>query len=293
MTFKLAMLAGTALIFTSGWATAQECPNPGMMGMATEFSDDSMSSGMVRSITAGGSIDLSNCPNVPGVGNVIEAPDLSLAYKRTSGPDLSISTSATCDTTLLVNDAAGNWHADDDSGEDNGARILLDDAMNGIIDVWIGTYEESTCEAELTIVSGSDLAPTCPDMGLMGDERTFSSDDLYSEQRLSVVAGGSIDLSECNNLPGMGNVIEAPDFTITYEKNQNYDVRFQSEASCDTVLLINDASGDWHWDDDSGTDNGAEIMLENAEGGMIDVWIGTYDDQTCDATLMVESFDPS
>ena len=149
-----------------------------------------------------------------------------------------------------------------------------------------------TAAISLLMVIGSALgaAWACPDQSLYGEEYTFSSDDLWNERRLSVTAGGNIDLSGCYNVPGTGYVIENPDFTISYNRTQNYNLRFRTQAGCDTILLINDANNQWYWDDDSAGGTNAEVWVNNAAGGYIDVWIGTYGSSTCDAQLLIESF---
>lgn len=134
-------------------------------------------------------------------------------------------------------------------------------------------------------------ASACPDPMKMGEKYTYNSDDLYSEKVLSVTAGGSVDLSTCYDMPGTGNVIESPDFSIQYNKTQQYDLRFFVDGACDTVLLINDANGNWHFDDDSWGDVDPVVTLSNAADGWIDVWIGTYEGANCASSLHIESFD--
>lgn len=137
----------------------------------------------------------------------------------------------------------------------------------------------------------SAAALACPDPSLMGAETMeFSSDDVWAEQTIKVTAGGNIDLDECLDLPGTGNVIEKPDFTFQYNRSKPYNVRFSADATCDTILLINDADGLWHWDDDSGDGEDPSISLGNASDGIIDVWVGTYEGQSCPAQLNIEAF---
>lgn len=144
--------------------------------------------------------------------------------------------------------------------------------------------------ALLAGTSGAALAQSCPDYRLNGSSDRFSSTDAYSERRYSVLAGGSIDLSRCSSVPGVGNIAHAPDFTFYYTHNANYSLRFQSRAGCDTVLMVNDASGRWHWDDDSAGGTNAEVHLYSPTSGYIDVWVGTYGSSLCNANLHVESF---
>lgn len=139
------------------------------------------------------------------------------------------------------------------------------------------------------LLTAGAAAAGCPDFGQNGFNLSVSSQSLYSENRMDVVAGGSIDLGNCSSAPGVGYVSEAPDFTLSYQRTGNYNVRFRAQGGCDTVLLINDASGNWYWDDDSGPD--AQITLGNPQSGYIDVWVGTYNDELCNASLAMESFD--
>ena len=46
------------------------------------------------------------------------------------------------DTTLLINDGAGNWHCNDDSAPGSNLNPLVDlaNAPAGQYDVWIGSY---------------------------------------------------------------------------------------------------------------------------------------------------------
>ncbi|MEM9740645.1 MAG: hypothetical protein AAF829_12330 [Pseudomonadota bacterium] len=134
-------------------------------------------------------------------------------------------------------------------------------------------------------------ASACPDEELYGEELAYTSDDLWDAKVHAVAAGGDVDLDTCYHIPGTGNVIEAPDFSIEYVKTERYDLHFDTSAECDTVLLVNDATGAWHFDDDSGDGTSDTVVLADAEEGWIDVWIGTFDSDICDATLTVEAFE--
>jgi hypothetical protein len=82
-------------------------------------------------------------------------PSLSLtlngmeAYSR-----LEIEVDSECDTTLLVRDAFGNWHYDDD-GADEPLMPLLNlentAALNGRVDIWVGTFSATSCQASVEL----------------------------------------------------------------------------------------------------------------------------------------------
>ncbi|PVH28270.1 hypothetical protein DDE20_13805 [Pararhodobacter oceanensis] len=52
---------------------------------------------------------------------------------------------------------------------------------------------------------------------------------------------------------------------------------------------MNDPSGQWHFNDDDGGLN-SRLRLPTARAGQYDIWVGTYAAQTCQATLVLETF---
>ena len=139
--------------------------------------------------------------------------------------------------------------------------------------------------------SATAAAANCPDYGQNGGSYSFSSQDVYTAKRFAAVAGGGVNLGNCGEAPGVGHVSEAPDFTLDYSRTGNYNIRLRSQGTCDTVLLVNDANGNWYWDDESGDGPDTQIVLQNPASGYIDVWIGSYNGDVCDASLDIESFD--
>lgn len=86
-----------------------------------------------------------------GVANANPHYTFYLSGMETYGR-LEIEVTSDCDTTLLVSDAAGNWHFDDDTGGAFQPELNLSDtaALNGRVDVWVGTFGTSiACSAEL------------------------------------------------------------------------------------------------------------------------------------------------
>ena len=62
-------------------------------------------------------------------------------------------------------------------------------------------------------------------------------------------------------------------------------------SACDAALLINSASANWFYDDDDNGNLDPKIVLTRPVNGRLDVWIGTYDVEYCDAQLQLETFD--
>ena len=109
---------------------------------------------------------------------------------------------------------------------------------------------------------------------------------------LEVLAGGSIDLDDSSDrdirrLDAYGYVAEAPDVDFYYETSGDFPLTIAVDGfGEDMVLLVNDPSGDWHYnDDEDGVD--PAITFRNPESGLYSIWIGTfYDDDYLDAELI-------
>ena len=130
----------------------------------------------------------------------------------------------------------------------------------------------------------------CPDGSLSGAGLSYSSDAAYTPRAHGVIAGGSADLSRCP-MPGTGYVAVAPDFELMFTGNgMGRALEFRAEAGCDTVLLVNDANGNWHFNDDDGSSTNSRIRINRASEGLYDIWVGTFGPSTCQANLIVETF---
>jgi hypothetical protein len=93
-------------------------------------------------IAAGGELDASNL-GVPGcVGSIARAPDFRVNW--TAGPGnrpLIFSVNSAADTTIVVNDATGNWICDDDGGNEGmNPSVRIENPQSGQYDVWVGVY---------------------------------------------------------------------------------------------------------------------------------------------------------
>lgn len=103
-------------------------------------------------VVAGGGVQASVA--VDGcAGWVSEAPDVQLTYTASDVLPLILSAASDGDATLLVNDPDGNWHCDDDGGnEPLNPALRFDQPLSGVYDIWIGSYRQGqTPEASLSI----------------------------------------------------------------------------------------------------------------------------------------------
>ncbi len=139
-----ALLIACALTL-AGVGIAEACPDwrarPafGTISLPEGFTPDPYR----RNVTAGGSINLGNCP-IPGSGWVARAPDFDIQYQTSGRSTLSVRVESNTDTILLVNDPNGNWHFDDDSGGGLNPRVRIPNARSGLYDIWIGSYERGS-----------------------------------------------------------------------------------------------------------------------------------------------------
>ncbi|MBL8547657.1 MAG: peptidase S1 [Hyphomonadaceae bacterium] len=125
-------------------------PAYGVADLAAGFTPDPHTS----DILAGGTIHASavgeNC-----TGWVARAPDYRVNWTAGSnGLPLVFSVTSEADTTLVINDAEGNWVCDDDSG--NGPlnpSVSFATPVSGQYDVWVGTYAEGPTQPSVLNVS--------------------------------------------------------------------------------------------------------------------------------------------
>ena len=133
-------------------------------------------------------------------------------------------------------------------------------------------------------------AVACPDVSLSGQQISWSSDQLWQPRSHPVTAGGGVNLSGCSQ-PGVGWVATSPDFELNFSNNSaGRALELRAVAGCDVVLLVNDARGQWFFNDDGGNGSNSLISIPNAAAGVYDIWVGTFGSSTCSATLELETF---
>lgn len=92
---------------------------------------------------------------------------------------------------------------------------------------------------------------------------------------VNVVSGGSLSVRNMNLGAGCTGFATAnPDVIVQYSNAASF-LRFFVRASGDTALVVNDASGRWHCNDDAVGTN-PMVSIENPPSGQYDVWISSY-----------------
>lgn len=100
-------------------------------------------------IAAGGGFDASQIPGC--VGWIATAPDFRVNWTAGAQLPLTFHVTSDSDTTLVINDAEGNWVCNDDADGLNPA-ISFENAPSGQYDVWVGTYMQGDLqESELHV----------------------------------------------------------------------------------------------------------------------------------------------
>ncbi len=281
-----------------GLAAAQACPDiNGPTITPLSYTASQLAQPQALPMVAGGDINLSNCMDVPGAGFVVSGPDYELQLTGVApGSNLTLSVQGTCDTVILANDSTGAWQFNDD-GPAGIDPVLTFPAADGIYDIWVGTYDQATCNATFSLQIGAGgatptptptptPAATCPDVSLVGAPLDFGAAQLASQQRIDVVAGGEVNLSTCPDLMVGGYVASTPDFELNLTGTApGQQLTLGVEGDCDVVLLVNDNTGAWQFNDDSVGTN-SQLVLP-ATDGVYDIWAGTWSAELCQGALTV------
>ena len=95
-------------------------------------------------------------------------------------------------------------------------------------------------------------------------------------KRVNIVSGGNLNTSSMGLGSGCtGYATARPDAIVNWTGGGNL-LRFFVRSSGDTTLLINDANGNWHCNDDTDGTN-PMVSISNPPNGQYDVWVGSYE----------------
>lgn len=143
----MAMLAVLAVLLAPADSVAAQGgfdftrnPNYSSVNLAPAFQPDPHT----VPVTSGGSINVAS--NITGTecrGFVTAAPDYRVNWSGATSL-LRIFFVGQGDTTLVVNDAAGNWYCDDDSFGTLNPTVDLVNPIAGQIDIWVGSFSSGS-----------------------------------------------------------------------------------------------------------------------------------------------------
>jgi hypothetical protein len=139
-------------------------------------------------------------------------------------------------------------------------------------------------------------AIACPNFNTQAAESyNASGAQLRSAKAFSVVAGGENYIWNCPNVTpgtdqGAGYFTSQPDFSFQLSGMAGLRLAVSAVSECDSALLINTSSANWYYDDDDNGNLDPKIVLTRPVDGRIDIWMGTYDGEYCNAQLRLETF---
>ncbi len=235
-------------------------------------------------VNAGGAIDATRASTECNAGFIAQRPSYSVRYTSGDFP-LYFFAQSDADTTLAVRAPNGAWVCDDDSGGNLNPLVSFAAPQSGRYQVWVGRFgaQGETASAVLSISEiGGPQAPIGeggPDFTL---DPAYGAIDLVSgftpdPHRVAIAAGGSLDASQLGG-NCLGFIAQAPDYRVNWTAGSGSLPLVISVASdADTVLVINDAQGNWVCDDDGGNEGlNPAVTFTNPASGQYDIWVGTY-----------------
>ncbi|WP_341367174.1 hypothetical protein [Yoonia sp. BS5-3] len=147
-----------------------------------------------------------------------------------------------------------------------------------------------------TTIGLSSAAAACPSYNQTASEtHRVSGPQLFARKSYGVVAGGENYIWNCRHIQpgtdtGAGYFTASPDFSFHLSEMGRYQLVLSVVSECDSALLINTASTNWYYDDDDNGNLDPRIVLTRPLDGRVDVWVGTYDGEYCNARLELETF---
>lgn len=219
-------------------------------------------------------------------GYISDAPDYNLYYTAGALP-LYISATSDSDTVLVINDASGNWHCNDDAEESLNSGIHFERPSSGLYNIWVGRFgvQGEFVPAQLHI-SELGFAMSGPSGGGALDytlaanfgEQQLSAGFIPDPVNIEILAGGEVDVSAAG-MPGCwGYASAAPDYELTYSAG-GFDLYLSATSDRDTVLIVNLPNGEWVCNDDGAEGLNPGIQISDPQSGVYDIWVGTYSQQ--------------
>lgn len=110
-----------------------------------------------------------------------------------------------------------------------------------------------------------------PAFGTYNINAGFTPDPYWVRVR----AGGTRPASTVSGCGG--SIADAPDVRVNYNAGGGFALTFFVRSNADTIIVVNDPSGAWYCDDDSGGNLDPQLTFSSPMSGQYDVWIGHYE----------------
>lgn len=143
------------------------------------------------------------------------------------------------------------------------------------------TSKSIALAAAMAIVGVGGVVVAQSGLAIGGNASNFGRQTLRAgfvpdPHTVSITSGGNLDASQMSLAPGCrGHVTRQPDYIVDYQNAGSF-LRFYATSSGDTTLVINDAAGRWHCNDDSHGGLNPTVDITNPPSGRYDVWVGSY-----------------
>ena len=150
--------------------------------------------------------------------------------------------------------------------------------------------------AALAAFGFSGAAMACPNYNYQAVEAyQATGSQLRQPAFFGVVAGGENYIGNCPHINprtdvGAGYFTTQPDFSFSLSGMGGLRLVISAISECDSALLINTGTANWYYDDDDNGNLDPKIVLTRPANGRIDIWMGTYDGEFCNARLRMETF---
>ncbi len=139
-------------------APAAGCPSTAYYGVPIVSDGSDFGNSNDYQLRTSGYTNLRSCPGLPyeyGYFDANPSYTMTLTNMEQFNRVQFLIESASCDTTLLIRDAAGTYYFNDDYNYPNHyrSRLRLSNTadLNGRVDIWIGGYRSGTCSSTLEI----------------------------------------------------------------------------------------------------------------------------------------------
>lgn len=281
-TRTLAAAAALALIAAPAYAQSINTGATGTYGQ-TQLRAGFEPDPFTVSVLGGGPIESTSVNAECYAGFLPQRASYTLRYTANVAefPTLYVGAVSDADTTIAVRTPNGQWVCNDDASGLN-PMVAIENPRNGRYQIYVGRFgaANETAQAMMFIseIGGPDQSAGGEGMPDWSLDPAYGAIDLVAgfepdPHTVNIAAGGAIDASVVGCV---GWIAQAPDYRVNWTAgNSGLPLIFSAQSAADTVLVINDAEGNWLCNDDTNGLNPA-ISIANPPSGQYDVWVGTY-----------------
>lgn len=297
--------AQTATLYVSeiGFAGADNTvdvsgtPHHGSYSLGAGFSPDPFAMGVGVGGPVSADMGLVGHTIVEGFcnGYMTREPTMRLTW-RGNGEPLYVSAASDVDTLLLVNAPDGGWWCDDDSAGNLDPGLVIDDARDGVYDIYVATFSPGETSTATVYISqtgwGAEAVSMRVDTHLepRSGGVTLDPASVTLPYEAEVQAGGPLRAFQAglNSTDYcVGHISREPTYIVNWTPDGELPFTIYLDAERDTTLAVMTPDGSWRCDDDGSVGLNAGINFAAGEPGMYYVYAGTFGPQETPATLYV------